>query len=395
MRTSLGRHGQRRGGLWRLGCAMMCALVAWLLPTRVHAQGGTGALRGTVRAAQTGVLLPYAVVVIPAARVERFSGANGEFVIVNLPAGSYDVTVRRLGFAPFATRVTITAGATSALDVTLNQLAVRLSSMTVRPVEPCATPGLPDPERFPEIAQLVGLLRENADRYRLLATEYPFAFLQVRAQGDLGAAAMIVRHIDSSRVVSTASSRYRAGRIIMSRAMGGGRSETVMAIPTLVDIADEEFINSHCFRYAGSSVQGGETWVQLDVRAADAIRSPDVHGSFYLDSATVQLRRMNLELSRPDRLPRDLREITAVQVTTTFLDIAPGLSIIDRICGVNWMKPGGKRPPPHAVELQQVLAYQFETAPPDVPRGREFPMPRWNPLGRVERSDLRCIDSPN
>jgi len=363
------------------------------LPTAALAQGAVGALRGTVRAAPSDAPLPYAVVAIPSLQVERFSGAAGDFFLGALPVGEYDVSVKRLGFVPQRVRVRITAGATTPLEVRLLQVPVRLANVQVRPTEPCLSPGLPDSTRFPEVAQLVGLLRENADRFRLLATQYPFSFLQVRAQGRLGAAAMIVDRVDTLRIESSTRAGYRPGRVVVDQYLGN-RRETVMAIPTIIDITDERFVESHCFRYAGTSTRGGETWVQLDVRAADAIRSPDVNGSFHLDSATAQLRKMELELSRPDRLPRGLRDIRSVRVITSFLDIAPGLSIIDVICGVNWLKSArGKetRPP---MELQQVLAYAFRQPPPDVAPSRELSLPRWRPMGRVERETLSCATEP-
>ncbi|MDP4355084.1 hypothetical protein QR504_25685, partial [Escherichia coli] len=81
--------------------------------------------------------------------------------------------------------VNVSAGAITTLDAQLVQIPVRLTAMNVRPVEPCKKPGLPDATRFPEVAQLVGLLRENAATARTLATQHPYAYAQYRALGSL------------------------------------------------------------------------------------------------------------------------------------------------------------------------------------------------------------------
>ena len=367
--------------------------------TLAHAQANAaGTLTGTVRATPTGVALPYAVVSIGALGLERFSGADGRFVMPNVPAGTHAVTVRRIGFVPQPFTVTITAGGITTLEAQLVQIPVRLTAMKVRPAEPCKTPGLPDPAKFPEVAQLVGLLRENAATARTLATQHPFVYAQYRALGSLVNDSVHLVSVVAERMVGVREVLYRPGRVVTTTGRGAARS-SVMTLPTILDLTDKAFIDNHCFRYSGSSVhagmQGDETWVRLDVRASDKLRSPDVHGVFYLDSATAQLRRMELELSRADRLPPGLRSVRVVQVTTTFLEIAPGLSVIDDVCGINWIRANsGRGEPAHPAELQHVAAVYFGAPPPDVPATRELPPPVWVKGGRIARTALSCAELP-
>lgn len=381
----------------RVSSALIALTLAWW-PTfarEAAAQSSaTGTLIGTVRAAPTGTALPYAVIAIPALSRERFTGANGQFVMTDVPAGTHAVTVRRIGFVPQQFTVTITAGIATTLDPQLVQIPVRLSSLMVRPVEPCTTPGAPDPALFPEVAQLVALLRENAETYRSLATQHPYDYAQWRALAVMARDTMRLTSVVVEQVAGAKTARYRPGRVVTSTGRGANAT-VVMNLPTILDLVDQQFVDNHCFRFGGKSVNGSETWVRLDIRAADRLRSPDVHGAFYLDSASAQLRRMELELSRVDRVPASLRGLRAVQVTTTFLDIAPGLSIIDNVCAINWVTPRSRFGPlPQPAELQRVAAVQFETPPPDVPALREFATPNWVAGIRVPRTRSSCAEQP-
>lgn len=151
-----------------------------------------------------------------------------------------------------------------------------------------------------------------------------------------------------------------------------------MAIPTLLDVTDRAFVANHCFGYGGTVRVGAESWVRINMRAADRLRSPDVNGAFFLDSASSQLRRMDLEMSRPDKLPSPLYRIEAVRVSTTFREIAAGLSVIESVCAMNTLRtPPGADPLPSPSELQQLRAYLFTVAPPDVAVSARFADPAW------------------
>lgn len=372
---SMHRPPARRTGtiLTALTLAVGGALAA--LPADIGAQTRTS-LQGTVRAAPTDVPLPYAVVSIPALGIERFSGANGRYTILDVPLGSHEVVVRRIGFLPQRITVRFVADSVASLDVRLIQIPVRLAQLTVRPAEPCLKPGLPDSVKSPEVAMLVALLRENAATYRTLANQHPYTYAQVRALGDLRGDTLSLGVPVVERIEGLRTPVYQPGRVVTTR-NSGPFAQTTMALPTLLDLTAPAFIENHCFHYRGTSAHDGETWVRLDVRAADRLRTPDVHGEFQLDSATGQLREMALEMSRPDRLPSWLRSIRAVQVTTRFLEIAPGLSLADDVCAINWIRQSGRRTPVHSTELQHVGAVAFVSPPPDIAPLREFPRPPW------------------
>ncbi len=373
--------------------AVTVLLALALVAPALQAQA-TGALVGSVRAAQADVPLSYAVVSIPALSLERFSDPQGRFTLSALRTGTYDIVVRRIGYTPYRGRVQIDSGVTATLLVTLQQIPVRLAATTVRALASCPRPGVPDARTDPEVAALVGLLRENADRYRLLASQYPFIYLQVRAIGDLGERDMFVSRVDTLLVKSGTRTIYAPGKVVARVPESQGVSGYTMIIPTLVDLADDLFTRNHCYAYGGTVNEDEETWIRLDVRAADRLKSPDVHGSFYLDSATAELRRMSLTLSRPDRLPRQLNRVVGVDVVTTFLAIADGLSVIDKVCAVNRLRlPARQVGSVTPAELQQLLVYEFTDPPPDVrKRGARLPPNDWQSGARLERKAVWCAD---
>lgn len=357
----------------------------------VSAQRATGRLDGTVRAAVTDVTLPYAVVSIPALRLERFADASGYFSLVALPVGKQDVVVRRIGFTPWRGSVQISADSTTTINPRLEQIPQRLDAVAVRAMARCQNPGPPDPVLQSEVSSLVAQLRENADRYRLLAEQYPFTYSQTRWLGEIRDSLFVVQRIDSTLLASTVRAQYRPGKLI-ERARGRGREdEFVMAIPTLLDVTDNAFIGSHCFGYGGILHVGAEAWVRINMRAADRLQSPDVHGAFFLDSATSQLRRMDLEMSKPEKLPAPLQRIDGVHVTTTFREIAAGLSVIESVCAVNSLRaPIGVAALPSPSELQQLRAYLFTVAPPDVARSAAFRAPEWTVGTALRRAAVWC-----
>lgn len=370
-------------------------LMLMLTAPRAFSQGGDatrGTLQGTAIGAPLNIPLPFAVVSVPQLGIERFSDADGRFTLGALQAGRYEVVIRRIGYVPFRDSVRIVAGAITRLEARLSQIPAQLARTTVVALTSCPRPGAPDRARDPIVADLVALLRENADRYRLLVQQYPFSYLQVRAMGQLGDTSLTLQSVDTTIGKGLARVTYRPGRVVSLVADSRRGKEYSMSLPTILDLADDQFVRNHCFAYGGASDRDGETWLRLDVRAADKIRSPDVHGSFYLDSATSELRRMDLTMSRPDRLPKVLQGVRGVDVVTSFVNIAAGLSVIDKVCGLNFPRRvgiSGARAIP--AELQQLIAYQFVEPPSGVHASVSVPPPEaWRVGAVLPRSVAWC-----
>jgi Carboxypeptidase regulatory-like domain len=353
-----------------LGCAVWYRVraLAWLVVAVAcwtHAAGaqGGGSISGTVTAAQSGTSLSYAIVSIPARSVDRFTDAQGRFTLAALPRGVYDVIVKRIGFVPYRGQVVVEDGVMTTMNVQLVQIPYRLPTLMVNAVTECRRPGRPNRDADPDVAALVDIVIENADRYRLLAAQYPYSYRQLRAVGELADSGVFLQRVDTIVIRSESRATYQPGNVV--RRMTNtrtGTSEYTMAIPSILDLADDTFAKNHCFAFGGTSSHDGETWVRLDVRAAARLRTPDVNGSFYLDSATAQLRRSDLQLTRVDRLPPPLRGVDGVDLATTYSDIADALYVIDRVCALNRLKRNVSRATP--IELQRLMQYDFAAPPP-------------------------------
>lgn len=111
-------------------------------PTQGYATGdaqGTASISGTVLDS-TGAAIPGAQVILApkdANGVQAVkSGANGEFTFAGVPAGSYQVTVEAVGFAPFKTgEFTVTEHQVYRLPSISLSVAGQSTSIVVRPTE--------------------------------------------------------------------------------------------------------------------------------------------------------------------------------------------------------------------------------------------------------------------
>ena len=114
-------------------------------PTGVRAQAVTGSLEGRVVSTQ-GEALEHAVVTVSGPFLqgtrEDTTDARGHFLLLWLPAGTYTVRLRAVGFSPVALRdVRIDLGATGSLgDVALTPQTVELPEIQVSGAKPLLDP---------------------------------------------------------------------------------------------------------------------------------------------------------------------------------------------------------------------------------------------------------------
>jgi TonB-linked SusC/RagA family outer membrane protein len=87
----------------------------------------SGSISGTVRDSTTGAPLGDAVVTVVGTAFTARTGADGRFVITGLPAGSYRVRVRMLGYSSVVASVTVQDGEQAVADVQLARSAIELN----------------------------------------------------------------------------------------------------------------------------------------------------------------------------------------------------------------------------------------------------------------------------
>jgi len=110
------------------GVAVLTLALASVAP--VAAQG-TGTVRGKVIDAITQRPLAGAQVLIEGTTLGGLANANGDYLVLNVPAGSHVVRVEMLGFATQTQEVLVSSGGTAVADFQLRQEAIALDQIVV------------------------------------------------------------------------------------------------------------------------------------------------------------------------------------------------------------------------------------------------------------------------
>jgi len=311
--------------------------------------GGSGAatVRGVVRAT-TGDAIPYASVALLPALAARFTDDSGAFVFTGVVPGTYHLVARQVGYKPRDTTVVVEASASVTVAVALEHFVVELSAIAVvgemarrRGVWRCTDPGVPDSAQDPAVAAVFDQLRENAQRYWLLADSYPAFYRLERRFGrhDLDSERLVVRWADTVGMRTDTRWRYAPGHLLADVPRARGRTELQVNLPTLPDFADPVFLQNHCFRLEGLDTIAGGSYVRLDFRAAERIVAPDADGSAYLDPGTYLIRYAKVWLTRPERAATGLANF---QTIVAFREILPNLVLAERISSVQFAYQGSQ-----------------------------------------------------
>lgn len=91
----------------------------------------TGRIMGQVSAAANARPMAGAQVAIPSLGLGGLTGADGRYLILNVPAGTHVVSVQLIGYAVVEQEVTVGAGETATLDFSLAETAVSLEEIVV------------------------------------------------------------------------------------------------------------------------------------------------------------------------------------------------------------------------------------------------------------------------
>jgi len=317
------------------------------------------AVRGTVTSAETGLVLGYSIVTLHPNLGSQFTDARGAFALEVTSPGTYLLSVRQIGYAPFDTQVVVRDDGATMVQVALRRLAIELPPVTVAAL-PCTNPGLPDSSDA-ALLSAFEQLRENARRYELLAESYPFRYAleiserTVYQRGDTGKPS-----VQRLRFWSSDNRPYAVGRVIEPAWGPWGNPLTTVVIRSadLQDFSNERFIENHCFRLAGSETIEGETLVRLDFEPASRIGTPDMAGSAYLDPVTFELRYTSTWITRPERSA--LTDISSMIFLTRFSNIAPGVPLQDSLSVITTYRYG----PRARVTTQRTLDVRFNKRVP-------------------------------
>jgi hypothetical protein len=337
-----------------LGLVAMSKVASAQLP----ATDSTGVIVGVVAIKDADVVLPYSVVSIPALAREQFTDDRGAFRLAGLPVGRLRLRVRHVGYSPVELDVAVRGGASDTVHVALTRIAVRLTAMQVKAYPQCVTPGPPS-TRDTAFTAIFGQLKQNAEQFRLLSTEYPFLYGVQRTISTLFGTSDLRRDgVDTITLSSAAQWDYRPGTVVeREKRLLRPDGPVTMRIPSLANFADSVFIANHCFYNGGLETIDGTTLVRVDFIAAAALKEPDVDGAMFLDPASFQIRRSLLRLSKP---PRAVPDIVATEATTIFSELFPSVPVIATVTSVNYLNPRrGRRAATQTREDQQLIAVAF------------------------------------
>ena len=311
-----------------------CALLAAFFPAAIAAQ--TGHVTGYIVDRESGQPLSYGIVDIETIGRSMFTNDSGWFLFRSVSAAKYTLHARRLGYKPRDIDIQVRDGATDTLRVELTHVAVTLNPVDVKAYPPCLKPGAPSYEADSTLSAVVDQIRLNAEQYKFLADQYPYVYTSIVTRSSkLRRNGKVVRDPGSiDRYESRSKSLYEPGGVIQQR----GKIQ-YFQVPTLVEVADKAFVDAHCWHWGGTETIDDEELIRADVVAFDSLKGPDVNGSFLVNSATFQIRRSIIHLSRS---PRQLPELLDMEVTTDFFEVLPSIPIISHIYSVQSMNPARK-----------------------------------------------------
>jgi len=336
---------------------VVCALCALCLGGVTARAQEHRTLVGVVYARDDGMLLPNAVVRMSQSAPPVFTDSAGVFVIAS--AGpSTRLEIRRIGFVPHDTVVPI-SDVRDTIRIGLARVAVPLRAMRVVAIPPCVHPGPPADTADTVLVSLFSQLNLNAVQYRSLAESYPFTYVLNIERGVVNTdGTRVIQDEELIRIDALPKWKYRRGKVISTLRGSGARSQLVN-IPTLVEFASPEFVNNHCFHYAGvASLPLGQAH-RIDFVPAADIREPDFAGQILLDVSTYQIRQTTFELSPP--LMRG--GTVNVTVTTDFAEVFPSIPVISSVRSDQVaVTPFGSTS--KTFETQRLVSFQFQERTP-------------------------------
>jgi len=329
------------------------AALATAVPAPARAQESAAVLRGRIET-DSGIPLPYAMVRLAPLGRRQFADAHGLFAFAAVPEGVYRLAVRQIGFVPLDTAVTLPAGAT-ALRLQLRHLPVRLTAIDVEAEGPCrvgSTAGAHDPALAPIFAQLF----VNAERFELLADEYPFVYRMQRAATELNLRDETVwQAMDTIDVRSDERWKYEPGQLLRPGLGPGGRPARLVQVPQLPDLADSAFRARHCFTFLGEVELAGSPALLIGFRAAEGLLSLDAEGQAWLDARTYAVRRISFDVVPAWAIPNT----QSISVTADFREVQPFVLVPRRIFTLTQLVTQSGGPATRQEEEQRLLRVHF------------------------------------
>lgn len=112
----------------------VAALAVMLAPALGSAQQSSGTVTGTVTDRTTGRPVGDVQVVVQGTQRGAITNAQGRFTITGVPAGTHQLSTRRVGFGPGTATVTVAVGQTASANLSIAQAVTALQEVVVNAV---------------------------------------------------------------------------------------------------------------------------------------------------------------------------------------------------------------------------------------------------------------------
>jgi hypothetical protein len=106
-------------------------VLALLAPAGLQAQSGNGVVTGRVADAATRLALGGVRVSVTGTPLETYSAGDGDFVLLNVPAGPQTLVFNYVGYPEITRQVTVEAGRTVTEDVSFGSEVVKLDDFVI------------------------------------------------------------------------------------------------------------------------------------------------------------------------------------------------------------------------------------------------------------------------
>lgn len=321
--------------------------------------GATLSISATV-SGSNGSPLPFSTASLRETGVERFANELGEFVLANLAPATYHLRVKQLGFAAFDTAIVLRPGQQAQLRLVLSPIGFKLATVTIKGSQACLAP---DSVVISDFQTIIAELRKNADRERLLVTSYPFEYRLAKRYETLSPDG-IPRwgRTDTVAYMSDQRPRYAAGKVLRTDSTIQHADKLIMTIPALEELGDVEFLRNHCFKYLGTRSDREGMTHRIDFKPVQSLRTPDIEGSVFLDTRSYVIRRAIFRLTEGRQLDPPVEEL---EVTTTFREVFPGVTIIEKVESVQRISPQSYATQSvRLTERQRLVDVRFLRGPP-------------------------------
>lgn len=291
------------------GAAFAC-LAGW----DVGAQGAS--VVGKVLAKDGGAPLGHSAVTVLSQGTQLYTNEAGGFVLRAVLPGEVRVRIRRIGFAPRDTLLTVSPNDTTHVRIEMTRLVIQLSEVVVNRA---CTDRTPLEEKPALLAELFDQVHQSAERARVVMGQRRFIMRAVRESGYRAPGRPI-------RTDTITRGPFPPDPYVLGRVLRRERGVDVVKLPELMDLADTTFTNNHCLWYAGQERFGADSVIRVDFAPVPWLaKGVDLEGSIFVRADGFQLIGL---VTRLNRIPEGMDALEEYSVRARFREDADGVPML-------------------------------------------------------------------